>query len=150
MKVNNPVPALRGGGGVKVGGVQTVGSGLGAKPRIVTNRKKKECTFNDEGVCNQHGVLGTKKWKPTNVLTAGEDGMMKYEYKKVNYFVCDVEPRGKGRPGQKRLSSMKTTSPRTPIQSVNRSNMNFTFSTSKEGQSTPVRKQTDGSQPDGR
>ena len=86
------------------------------------------------------------KWKPTNVLAVGTDGKMKYEYNVVNYFVCDVKPRGRGRPGQKGLSSMKTASPRTPIQKENI----FKFSTSKGGQSTPVLKQTDDKQPCGR
>ena len=126
-----------------VGGMPLVGSGQKMKPRGAI-KKKKECKYDEGGLCSLHGVVGTLKWKPTNVLAVGDDGKMKYEYRKVNYYECDVEPRGRGRPGQKRLSSLKTTSPRTPIQNDNK--FKFKLSTSKEGQSTPVRKQTDDQQ----
>ena len=129
-----------------MGGVTVVGSGRIVKPKGVIKKKKKECVHDEGGWCSLHGVVGKLKWKPMNVLAVGTDGKMKYEYKKVNYYDCEVEPRGRGRPGQKKLSSMKTTLPQTPIQKENK----FNISTSKEGQSTPVRDQTDDRRPRGR
>ena len=83
MEVNKPVPTVRGGGSVKVGGVTVVGSGRIVKPKGVIKKKKKECVHDEGGWCSLHGVVGKLKWKPMNVLAVGTDGKMKYEYKIV-------------------------------------------------------------------
>ena len=111
------------------------------------SRKKKVCVYDDKGMCSLHGVVGQEKWKPTNVLTVGSDGKLGYEYQRVIYYECDVVLSGGSRQGQKRLSSGKTTSSRTPKLDENISNLNSDFSTSTELQSTPERENQTGRKP---
>ena len=109
--------------------------GQSEMPRGV-KKKRGTCVYDEGGLCHLHGMVGTLKWKPKNVITAGQDGKMKCEYQRVEYYECDtILGGGGGRQRQSKRSTKKTAVSQTP----KLINSKFNFSTSTEGQSTPVR-----------